>query len=203
MTDTADSGNLGASHPQESALEEKKLMDSAAPAEVQLATREGFQDQQAVSDAGVLHFLVPNEWEKTAPGGSMRLLQLSVPGEAGAGELVVFYFGPNSGTIQMNIDRWIGQFSQPDGSDSKDKAIIEEIEGDHHTTTFFDLSGTMAASNMPGMPSTEEQANYRMLAAVIKTPAGPWYITLKAPEATAAAQREAFLTAIKSAQFAG
>jgi hypothetical protein len=46
----------------------------------------------------------------------MRRAQYKVPGPAGAGECVVFYFGPGQGgDAQSNAERWASQFTQPGG----------------------------------------------------------------------------------------
>ena len=146
-----------------------------------LQAAEGFRVAKATARAsgGELQLLLPADWTDTPIRSRMRLLQVALPasaGGAGEGEMTVFYFGPSAGTIQMNIDRWIGQFSQPDGSPSKDRAKIEEMDGDHHPLTIVDLSGTMAASTMPGMEEEPEREGWRLLASIVKTPSGPWFI---------------------------
>jgi len=168
-----------------------------------LPAKKGYRVAQASARGNVLSFLVPEDWKSVPAKSSMRLLQIALPGTSGPdsdGELSVFYFGPSAGTVQMNINRWIGQFSQPDGSSSKDKAKTEEIEGKHHSSTLLDLSGTMAPSTMPGMPAQAEKTNYRLLAAIVKTPAGPWFVKATGPEETMAHWREEFVAMIKSSR---
>jgi hypothetical protein len=167
---------------------------------------EGFRVAKADAQmsGGELQLLVPADWPDTPIRSQMRLLQVALPassGGPGEGELTVFYFGPSAGTIQMNIDRWIGQFSQPDGSLSKDRAKIEEIDGNHHPLTIVDLSGTMAASAMPGMTAEPERDGWRLLASIVKTPSGPWFIKAMGPEATIDSCRDAFIEMCKSARF--
>ena len=129
-----------------------------------LPAKKGYRVAQASARGNVLSFLVPEDWKSVPAKSSMRLLQIALPGTSGPdsdGELSVFYFGPSAGTVQMNINRWIGQFSQPDGSSSKDKAKTEEIEGKHHSSTLLDLSdhgaqhdaGNACASGEDELPS--------------------------------------------------
>ena len=64
---------------------------------------------------------VPEGWVEEEPASSMRLAQYRLPGDgAGDAVLAVFHFGSNQGgSVDANIDRWYGQFSQPDGGDTK------------------------------------------------------------------------------------
>ena len=55
----------------------------------------------------------------------MRKAQYRLPrveGDPEDAELVVFYFQGSGGAPQANIDRWIGQFTRPDGSPIGDAA---------------------------------------------------------------------------------
>ena len=203
-----DAGLVGSSHQQEAALDQamKIAEDTAteAVAETQAAATgavevpAGYRLTHVTAQGGMpsIDLLVPEKWEERQPGSSMRLLQIALPGEGGPeseGELTVFYFGPSAGSIQMNIERWIGQFTQPDSSDSKTKAKIVEEKGDGHPYTLVDLSGTMAASSMMGAPATPERPGWRLLASIITTPSGPWFIKATGPDATMTKWREEFM----------
>ena len=51
----------------------------------------------------------------------MRVAQYALPHAAGDtqdAELVVYYFGGSGGTVEANIERWVGQMQQPDGRPS-------------------------------------------------------------------------------------
>ena len=67
---------------------------------------------------------VPDGWVIVPPSG-MRLAEYALPGigneqNAADASLTVFYFGPNQGgSVEANIERWYGQFSQPDGGSTK------------------------------------------------------------------------------------
>jgi hypothetical protein len=205
-----DQGLVGSSHQQEAAMEQaqKLAAESAREAAGEMASApsepmevpEGYRATHVSAQGGTpsIDLAIPEAWEERTPASSMRLLQLALPGEGGAeaeaeAELTVFYFGPSAGSIQMNIDRWIGQFTQPDGSDSNDKATIVEESGDHHQYTIVDVAGTMAASSMMGAPETPERPGWRMLASIVSTPAGPWFLKATGPEATLGKWREEFV----------
>src|SRR5262245_2095451 len=65
---------------------------------------------------------VPKSWKDKPTTSGMRVAQWAIPGKAGDAELVVYYFGEGgAGSAQQNLDRWIQQFEQPDGSASAEK----------------------------------------------------------------------------------
>ena len=82
--------------------------------------------QTSAATSGEVHYKAPAGWVTEKPTSDMRLAQYKLPkadGDTEDGLLVVYYFGPGQGgTPQANIDRWVGQVKQADGSDSKDKA---------------------------------------------------------------------------------
>ena len=134
---------------------------------------------------GPFKVVVPAGWIEQAPASSMRKAQFSLPkaeGDTEDGELVAFYFGQGQGgSVEANIDRWIGQISQPDGSSSKEKAKTSSREVAGMKVTLVDVSGTYS-NTMMGSPSP--RPGYRMLAAVIETGEGPWFFKLVGPEKT-------------------
>jgi hypothetical protein len=102
------------------------------------------------------------------------------------------------GGVQANVDRWIGQFEQPDGSASKDKAKtkLETINGLPVTT--IDLTGTYKGGGVAmGQPSTPKP-DYRLLGAIVDAPSGPVYFKLTGPAKTVAAAQSEFQTMLKS-----
>lgn len=134
---------------------------------------------------GPIKAKVPAEWSEQTPSSSMRKAQYvlpKVPGDGEDGELAVFYFGlGQGGSVEANIERWIGQISQPDGSSSKDKAKTSKKEISGMPVTLVDVSGTYSAGMMSNAPPRQ---GYRMLAAVAETTEGPWFFKLTGPEKT-------------------
>ena len=79
--------------------------------------------------SGELRWDVPDDWIVEPPTSGMRFAQYRVPGPAGDGECVVFYFGPGQGGDPMaNAVRWAGMFTQPDGSSSVDRMQIDNVD---------------------------------------------------------------------------
>jgi hypothetical protein len=99
------------------------------------------------------------------------------------------------GSVQANIDRWYGQFAQPDGGDTKAKATTKTLKLAGSTVTMVDVSGTY--KDMPGGPfaggKTVERPDYRMLAAIVETAdAGSHFLKFYGPAATVAKEADGF-----------
>src|SRR5262249_47963631 len=79
-----------------------------------------------------LAWTVPAAWIAEKPSSSMRRAQYRVPGKAGDGECVVFYFGPGQGgDPKSNAARWAEQFTLADGkpADGAMKTSTIEVGG--------------------------------------------------------------------------
>ncbi len=148
-------------------------------------------------EAGI-HWTAPPGWKPKQSPSSMRLATYEVPAssvESGAGELAIFYFGPQQGgEVDANLRRWEGQFQDVrEGSvkHSERRAngmvqhVIEIPEG-----TYSNRMG-------PG-PSDTPQPRYGLLGAVVAAPSGNYFFKLTAPSGTVKAQREAFLGLLDS-----
>ena len=84
----------------------------------------------ALLTGAALKFDAPQGWVAKAPGSSMRVAEFTLPKVAGDAEdaaLAIFFFGGQGGSVQANLDRWIGQMTQPDGRPSKDLAKTTKI----------------------------------------------------------------------------
>lgn len=143
----------------------------------------------------------PGEWTKVQPRINFIEAEFSIPKEEGDpknGRLTVMGAG---GSIQANIDRWYGQFTQPDGSDTSESAKVEEMTIKGMTVHMVDISGTfLDASGGPFNPNAKkvERDNYRMLAAIIQTADnGNYFVKLYGPQATMKKHEEGFTKMIK------
>jgi hypothetical protein len=167
---------------------------------------QGFRPESAHSSANPsaaapedLKFTRPGDWIPEKPTSTMRKAQYRLPkadGDAEDAEFVVFYFGGGGGGVQMNIDRWIGQFSKPDGSPiTEAKTAKKTVHGIPVTTV--DVSGTFVG----GMGTdTGAKTNYRMLGAVAESSNGPWFFKLTGPAKTVARWEPGFQSLLDSIQ---
>ena len=144
-------------------------------------------------DAG-LRYSLPTSWLRVPAPSDMRAAQYQIPasGEAAAGELVVFFFGEGQGgSADANLERWYDQFTQPDGSASRDAAVITKRTVNGLRITQLDLSGSYAASPRMGATAGAKPGT-RMLAAVIEGTGGPWFLRAVGPIETITGAKDAF-----------
>ena len=139
------------------------------------------------------------------PTSSMRAAQYRLPkaqGDAEDAVLVLYYFGQGQGgATQANIDRWVGQVKQPDGTDSKERAKSESFTVNGLKVTTVDVVGTYSAEMNPGSGDFSSKPNYRLRAAVVETPKGSYFAKLAGPEKTVAHWDQAFRDYLNSFEF--
>ncbi len=87
--------------------------------EVPVAANPSAMATRADAGGGVT-LVAPQGWVSEQPSSSMRKSQYRLPGPDTGGDAEVAVFAGIGGSAQANIDRWIGQFSGPDGSPAKD-----------------------------------------------------------------------------------
>jgi hypothetical protein len=159
---------------------------------------------QAAAAPGSLAYVTPPAWQTRPPASSMRVAEFIVPraqGDTEDGELIIYFFGAGAGTVDANIDRWIGQMQQPDGSSTKDKArrSTQTVNGLHVTTV--DVTGTYVAEMRPGAAEHFNKPGFRLRAAVVDTPRGPYYIKMTGPAKTIGAADTAMTAFLGSLRF--
>ena len=156
---------------------------------------------QAAPAAGTLTFTAPQAWKTRPASSSMRVAEFIVPktaGDSDDAELVVYFFPGGGGSVDANIDRWIGQLQQPDGSDSKARATRDAKSVNGLKVSMVDLTGTYVAEVRPGATERFNKPGYRLRAAVIETPRGPYYIKMTGPAKTVAAADADFTALLAS-----
>jgi hypothetical protein len=148
-------------------------------------------------------FQPPTSWKTEAPTSTMRLAQYRIepaPGDTDPGECALFHFPGSGGSVQANIDRWIGQFEQPDGSASADHASVERFTNEGLNISFVDVSGTYTGAGSGMATPAEPKQGYRMVAGVVETAQGPWFMKCTGPSATMAATGPGLKAMLKSAR---
>ena len=160
------------------------------------------QDNQT---PGELRFKAPAEWVVEKPSSSMRLAQYKLPKAEGDSEdasLVLYFFGANQGgSVQANLERWVSQFEQPDGSSSSAKAKVETITVSRLKISTIDLAGTYVGETAPGSGVRHNKPDYRLRAAVIETPKGAHYVKLVGPSKTVSRWEKEYNSYLQSFEF--
>ena len=98
---------------------------AAAPAAAQGVVAE---DTRTFSIAGGSLLLeAPAGWKRVQPKSGIVETEFSIPsaGDLPPGRMTVMGAG---GSVQANVERWYGQFAQPDGSATKDKATTKTVK---------------------------------------------------------------------------
>lgn len=151
-----------------------------------------------------LTFSAPAGWKATGPSSPMRVAQFVLPraaGDAADADLVVYYFGGSGGTVEANIERWLGQMRQPDGKPSSAVAKRDTRTINGLKVALVDVGGTYVAEMTPGSAQRHNSPNFRLRAAVIETPNGPYFIKLTGPSRTVAANEKTFEQFLNSVKY--
>jgi hypothetical protein len=160
----------------------------------------------ALFPRAALKYTAPSGWVPKAPSSSMRLAEWTLPKAASDTEdglVTVYFFGANmGGNAQANIDRWIGQFSQPDGKASKDMArTTVGSTSSGLKISSVDVSGTYVAEVTPGSAEHFNKPGWRQIAALIETPGGPHFVKVIGPAATLARWETSVAAFVKSISY--
>ncbi|MEX2138722.1 MAG: hypothetical protein WD894_05635 [Pirellulales bacterium] len=149
---------------------------------------------------GKLTLEAPEKWVRKEPRTRIVEHEFAVEGKKGqdAGRVTVMAAG---GSIEDNINRWIGQFKKPDAK-TKSRQHVEKRKVAGLEVEIVDLAGTYR--DMPGGPRAGGKAidreNYRMLGAII--PGGPsignYFIKFYGPAELVKENEKAFHTMIES-----
>jgi hypothetical protein len=143
--------------------------------------------------SGSVKWTPPSRWEAKPPSG-MRAATYIIPpatGDSDGGECAVFE--NLGGSVQANVDRWIGQFEKTDGAPNQKSETISGL-----TVTTVDVSGTFKGGG-PMMGNTSApKSGYRMLGAIVEGPEGNVFFKLTGPAKTIAAAQEEFQAMLKS-----
>ena len=155
-----------------------------------------------LQSAGALTFTAPPAWQSRPAASAMRVAEFVVPraqGDPEDAELIVYFFGGTGGSVDANVQRWIGQFERPQGAPGDGNRTTFDV-GNLKVTT-VDVSGTYIAEVRPGATERHNKPNFRMRAAVVETPKGPYFIKLTGPANTVKSASPVFDTFLRSVRF--
>lgn len=138
---------------------------------------------------------IPAAWKKEESKSPMRAAQARIPaleGDKEDAELVVFTF-PGGGSIEANIQRWVGQFKPEDRTASLVKGKCA-----HGAYWLLDVVGTYKKTvGAPMSGKTEDAPGMRMLAIILPLEGkGQYFLKLTGPDKTAAAQKDALRASV-------
>lgn len=150
---------------------------------------------------GPFSLVAPKGWTAKPVTSNMRAADFALPAAKPGddAELIVYFFGDHgAGSVDDNLDRWLGQFEQADGKKSRDVAKIEKTKFAGQDATYVSVAGHFQAQAMPGATQAIDTPNAALLAAIIDSPAGPYYFKLVGARPTVDAQAAAFRAMLES-----
>lgn len=178
--------------------------------------KEPAQEDRTIALAmGKVKLTAPAEWKKKKPRSRIVEFEFAVPmprqdedaAQSNAdkgkpaedktdGRLTIM---SATGGVEPNIERWIGQFTQPDGKPTKDRAKIEKHKVHGHTVHYVDVAGTFLDRPTPLAQEVEKRADYRLLAAIIETEKyGLQFIKFTGPKDTVSGAEKQFKEFLES-----
>ena len=129
------------------------------------------------TEAAGLRFSVPGDWARVPAPSDMRAAQFRVPhtgADAEDGELVLFFFGKGQGgSAEQNVERWTGQFTQPDGKPSKDAARGHDPHRQRPQADVGRRRRNLQARADGRRRRAPRRTGWRLLAAVVEGQGGP------------------------------
>ena len=87
---------------------------------------------------------------------------------------------------------------QPDGRSSFEVAATTGFDANGLAVTLLDVPGTYVASVRPGSSERLNKPGFRLLAAVVETPIGPFFFKLTGPARTVAQWENTYSTFLRS-----
>lgn len=151
-----------------------------------------------------LAFDVPTDWIRVEPTSPMRMAQFQLPradGDPEDAECIVYYFGGEGGAVEANLERWTNQMLQPDGRSSDEVAMTTSYQVAGLQVTVLDVPGTFAAEVQPGSKMRYYKRGFRLKAAVVQSPDGPFFFKLTGPARTVTRWAQTFTELIDSVRF--
>ncbi|MDH4157571.1 MAG: hypothetical protein OEW00_09890 [candidate division Zixibacteria bacterium] len=146
-----------------------------------------------VSVAGMT-FTPASQWTDLGASGSQVASYYYGPleGDTDSATVTVHYFGKSSGTIQDGQERWISQFSMPDGRDPHTATLQYTKVIDSMNVHVLTLMGNY---HLPP-DGTVIKEKYRLNGIVVEAPEGNVFLKLTGPEYTSRIMIEAFITMV-------
>jgi hypothetical protein len=146
------------------------------------------------TEAAGLRFTLPATWTRVPTAAETRAAQYQLPratGDEAETDAALFFLGAGKGgTADEAVERWCKRFVLPDGRPSRAAAVVAKRTVKALEVTTLDLAGTYVAGDASAQRAGV--SGYRMLAAVVEGPGGPWFFEILGPAATVSAAKTDF-----------
>lgn len=152
----------------------------------------------AIAD-GKFTMSAPKNWVRKQPSSRIIDHEFSAPKVANDEIDGRFTVTAAIGGIEANVDRWISQFTQPDGGATKEKTKQQDLTVANQKIKVVDISGTYKDQPRGPMGPSVNRENYRMLGAIVATEkSGLIFLKFYGPKSTVEANEKAFMEMLQS-----
>jgi hypothetical protein len=145
-----------------------------------------------VDEAPSLSWIAPSAWQVQTKPSAMRLATYVAPRAPGDLEDAELRIARAGGSIDDNVERWIGQFDDA----GKDERTEKQVRG--LRVTFVEVGGTYLGGGMPISEAAAKRKHWALLGAIVEGRGTPYFFKLTGPAATVRAARPAFEALIES-----
>lgn len=181
------------------------LHASAAPSPETAALPSAGQAENSPFDpdapeVGGVTFRASRPFTHRAPTTPMRVAEYVVGGPRAeeSALLVVHHFPGMGGSVDENLARWIGQFTQPDGSDSREAARMDRATVRGLEVWRVDVSGTYTGMQPATGAPAEALDGQRLVGVIVRAPGGPVFFKLVGPASVVETALPAFDSLVAS-----
>lgn len=158
-------------------------------------------DGRIVLADGAFTLKAPAAWQSKKPRTRIVAYEFGLPAatdDPADGRLTIMAAG---GSVEANVGRWIGQFVQPDGAETKNRAKPTEKEIAGQKVNLVDIAGTYQDRPRGPFGPAVARENYRMLGAIIELKGkANYFVKLYGPYKTVSAGEKPFHEFIESLQ---
>ena len=148
---------------------------------------------------GYFQLTPPSGWLVKKPATRIVQYEYAVPkvkDDPADGRITIMGAG---GSVKANVDRWIGQFSQTDGTATRDRAKITKKELAGQVVHSVDIAGSFADKPRGPFGPSIQREKYRMLGAIVVSKnKGQYFVKMYGPAKTIAAAAPSFHKFIES-----
>lgn len=134
---------------------------------------------------------VPTGWKAVHSDSKMRYATFQVSPEDPKAQLTVMQLPAEAADVLPNVNRWAGQLKLPDVTAADVSKYVQPTQVSGEQASMVDMTGSAESGNPPT----------RLLAAIVPHGESAWFVTLKAAEPIAAAQKQSFGEFVRSIQF--
>ncbi len=127
-------------------------------------------------------FTAPEGWVSETPR-TMRKLQYKLARQGADADDVEVWVSIAGGTREANLARWLGEFVQPDGKETKDVAKTSTRKVNGIEMFEFDVSGTCVAGSgmMGGATDAKPKENWREIVTSFGEGQEQWFVKIRGP----------------------